>query len=69
MKKIYEMAKHIRGRGKLPTDQWGQVLSVDDLMVWFGLNELLNEEEQELMKIELAAMVETESFIDRLNSN
>lgn len=65
MRKIYEIAKHIRTKGKLPTDRWGQILGVEDLMVWFGLNERLNEQEQDLMKIELAVMIETEGFIEQ----
>jgi len=65
MRNIHEIAKHIKNNGKLPVDRWGQILEVDDLMVWFGLNEKLTDEEQEQMKIELAVMVETERFIQQ----
>ncbi len=56
----------IRRRGKLPTDQFGQILPVGDLMRWFGLTESLTRPEQLRMKEELAAMVEAELAVERL---
>ena len=56
----------IRRQGKLPTDQFGQILPVGDLMGWFGLTESLTRSEQLRMKEELAAMVEAELAVDRL---
>ena len=56
----------IREQGSLPTDQFGQVLSPDDLLVWFGLNECLTRAEQYIIKEELAAMVDTELAMDKL---
>ncbi|MCD4651297.1 MAG: hypothetical protein K8S56_05865 [Candidatus Cloacimonetes bacterium] len=56
----------IREQGSLPTDQFGQVLSPDDLLVWFGLNECLTQAEQYIIKEELAAMVDTELAMDKL---
>ena len=56
----------IRRRGKLPTDQFGQILPVGDLMGWFGLTESLTRPEQLRMKEELAAMVEAELAVERL---
>ncbi len=56
----------IRRQGKLPTDQFGQILPVDDLMGWFGLTESLTRAEQLGMKKELAAMVEAELAVERL---
>ncbi len=66
---IYKLRKIIdliRRQGKLPTDQFGQILPVDDLMGWFGLTECLTRAEQLGMKKELAAMVEAELAAERL---
>jgi len=43
----------IRNQGKLPTDEFGQILSVDDLMGWFGLSECLTIDEQPYIEREL----------------
>ena len=56
----------IRRQGKLPTDQFGQILSVDQLMGWFGLKECLTRWEQLHIEKELAAMVEAEQSIEKL---
>jgi hypothetical protein len=56
----------IRSQGKLPCDQWGNTLSPDDLLVWFGLKNDLTPEEQREVKRELAALVEAEALMDRL---
>ena len=56
----------IRRQGKLPTDQFGQILPVDDLMGWFGLAESLNRAEQLCMKKEFDAMVEAELAVESL---
>ncbi len=56
----------IRRQGKLPTDQFGQILPVGDLMGWFGLTESLTRPEQWRMKEEFAAMVEAELAVERL---
>ena len=63
LRKIMEM---IRGRGKLPTDEFGQILSVDELMGWFGLKECLTRWEQLHIEKELAALVEAELAVERL---
>ncbi len=66
---IYKLRKIIdliRRQGKLPTDQFGQILPVDDLMGWFGLTESLTRTEQLGIKKELAAMVEAELAVERL---
>ena len=56
----------IREQGRLPTDQFGQVLSPDVILVWFGLNECLTLAEQYIIKEELAAMVDAELAMDKL---
>ena len=58
----------IRQKGKLPTDPSGEILSPDELVIWFGLNECLTKAEQHIIKEELAAMVETEVAIDKIKS-
>ena len=55
----------IRRQGPLPTDPHGEILSVDDLLAWYGLKETLSPAEQRQMKIELAAMAESQRFMER----
>jgi hypothetical protein len=62
-RKVIEL---IRSHGKLPADEFGQILSVDDLMGWFGLSECLTRAEQLCIREELAAMVEAELAVERL---
>ena len=64
--KVRSIIELVRSQGKLPTDAYGQVLSVDDLMGWFGLTERLTAGEQLYMRKELAAMVEAELAVERL---
>ncbi|NQV33486.1 MAG: hypothetical protein HQ515_12405 [Phycisphaeraceae bacterium] len=63
-----DIINHIRSKGRLPTDQDGQVLPVNDLLVWFELNKRLNQEEQEHMKRELGLLIESQFFMDQLGS-
>jgi len=67
--KIRSIVEWIRAKGRLPTDAYGQVLSVDDLMGWFGLDECLTPGEQLYMRKQLVAMVEAESSLDELKSS
>ena len=64
--KIRRIVEWIRANGRLPTDAYGEVLSPDDLIGWFGLNEVLTVDEQEYMRKELAAMVEAELSLENL---
>ncbi len=64
--KIRRIVEWIRANGRLPTDAYGEVLSPDDLIGWFGLNEVLTADEQEYMRKELAAMVEAELSLEGL---
>ena len=61
-----DIVDHIRKQGKLPTDQFGQILPVKDLMSWFELDKCLNASEQEIIKKELAALVEAEEAMEKL---
>ena len=66
---VYELkavVEHVRNQGPLPRDQWGEVLSGDDLLAWFGLTEVLTAHEQSHVKKELALMVEAEALMDRV---
>ena len=56
----------IRNQGRLPMDEFGQILSVDDLMGWFGLNECLTVDEQLYIERELKGIIEAESTVLRL---
>ena len=64
--KLESIMKMVRDQGGLPTDQWGDVLDGDDLLVWFGMDGVLTAEEKTLVKMELAAMAEAEACMDRL---
>ena len=64
--KIWNIVNLIRRQGKLPTDQFGQILPVDDLLVWFGLDECLSRYEQEYVKQELAALAEAQLAVEEI---
>lgn len=56
---------HILKNGRLPTDQFGQILSPEELLAWFRLDERLSEYEQAVIKVELMQMIEAESLMDK----
>ena len=64
--KVRKIIEWIRTQGKLPKDAYGQVLSVDDLMGWFGLNGCLTGDEQLYIRNELAAMIEAELALEEI---
>jgi hypothetical protein len=64
--KLRAIMDYVRGHGRLPTDRFGEVLSPDDMLVWFGLRNVLTVEEQYQVKAELASMAEAEAFMDQL---
>lgn len=64
--KVWNILDFIRGRGKLPTDQFGQILAADDLMVWFGVAERLSAEEKRYVRLELAAMSDAQQTLEEL---
>ena len=64
--KLRKVMDWIRNQGRLPTDEFGQVLSVDDLMGWFGLNECLTVDEQLHIERELKGIIEAESTVLQL---
>ena len=63
---IQSILEFIRRQGRLPTDQFGEVLGVDDLVGWFGLDGCLSREEMRWLKTELAAMAEMQAALDQL---
>ncbi len=64
--KLRKVMDWIRNQGRLPTDEFGQIIPVDDLMGWFGLNECLTVDEQLYIERELKGIIEAESTVLRL---
>ena len=64
--KIRHILEFIRRQSTLPVDQYGQVLSAGELLVWFGLNECLTVDELSYIENELAGMIEAEMVVERL---
>ena len=64
--KLRRIVDWIRNQGRLPTDEFGHILSVDDLMGWFGLNECLTVDEQLYIERELKGIIEADSTVLRL---
>ena len=64
--KIRGVLDFIRRQGKLPTDQFGQVLSTDNILGWFNLRECLTLDEQAYIEKELTGMVEAQCALERL---
>jgi len=56
----------IRKQGKLPTDQFGQILPVNDLMSWFELDKCLDASEQETIREELTGLVDAEEAMEKI---
>ena len=56
-------------KGELPTDQYGQYLKPEDMIVWFGLENKLDGIEKIYIKNELKRMIECELFALELESD
>ena len=67
--KVRRIMEWIRSQGKLPTNAYGQILSVNDLMGWFGLTEFLTKGEQIYMYKELSDMIEAELSLEKLRES
>jgi hypothetical protein len=65
-RKVWSILEFIRGQGKLPTDQFGQILSVDNLMAWFDLEDSLTPEESRQVRLELSVMAEAQQTLEEL---
>ncbi len=66
--KKYKIVDFIRSKGKLPTDQYGQFLKPDDMIVWFGLEDKLNHIERGHIKREIKKLMDSELFMLGLES-
>ncbi|HBG27628.1 MAG: hypothetical protein A2Y10_15680 [Planctomycetes bacterium GWF2_41_51] len=64
--KKQDIVSFIRRQGRLPTDQFGQILPAGDLLLWFELDKCLTRLEQEIIKKELAAMAEAQDALEKL---
>ena len=64
--KLRKIVDWIRSQGKLPTDPFGQILSVDELMGWLGLSDCLTIDEQLHIERELKGIIEAESTVAQL---
>ena len=60
--KKFKIVDYIRSKGKLPTDQYGQYLNLDDMLVWFGLVNRLDQLEKEYIKREIKKLIDSELF-------
>lgn len=63
-----KIVEFIKGKGALPVDQYGQYLNLDDMIVWYGLEDKLNDIERKHIKRELKKMIEGDLFMIRLES-
>ena len=68
MYKIRVIVEYIRSKGGLPTDEFGNIVATDDVMVWFDLKQMLDVDEQRLMKSEIRLMAEAQLLADQLRS-
>ena len=64
--KIQGIVDYIRRQGKLPEDQFGELLSVDDILGWYGLDELLDSDERRALEREIHLLAEAQRFLDRM---
>ena len=67
--KLKAIVEYIRRQGRLPEDQFGNVLPPADILVLCGLNDLLSVGEQRMVRRELEALVDAQIVIDQLKAN
>ena len=60
-----EILEYIRRQGGLPVDGTGRTLSPDEVLVWFGLDELLAPGEKRQLMQEISAMTEAKALVER----
>ena len=65
-RKVYSILDFIRRQGRLPTDPFDQILAVDDLLSWFGLDECLSAGERRQLRLELGVMAEAQQALEEL---
>ena len=64
--KLRAIIDFIRKQGRLPADAFGNTVAVDEMLAWYGLNDVLSVDEQRVIKRELAAMADAQIVIDQL---
>ena len=64
--KLRKIIDWVRSQGKLPTDQFDQILPVYDLMGWFGLSDCLTIDEQLYIERELKGIIEAELAVEKM---
>ena len=64
--KLQAVLRHVRSRGPLPTDAFGNTLSPEELIVWYELDACLNQEERALVARELAFLIDAEAVANHL---
>ena len=64
--KLRKIMDWVRSQGRLPADQFDQILSVNDLMGWFGLSDCLTIDEQLYIERELKGIIEAELAVERI---
>ena len=67
--KIRYVLDFIRRQGRLPTDEYGQLLSADDMVAWFGLKDCLTLDELSYIERELVGIIEAERAVQRLRQS
>ena len=65
-RKVQNILDFVRRQGQLPTDQFGQILPVEDLMSWFGLDGRLSPAEKRQIRLQLALMAEAQQTLEEL---
>ncbi len=64
--KLRKIMDWIRNQGRLPTDEFGQILPIDDLMGWFRLSDCLTIDEQLYIERELKGIIEAELAVEKI---
>jgi hypothetical protein len=64
--KIRAIIDHVRSHGGLPTDQFSNILEPDEVLAWFGLNQLLCPEEQRVVRTEIRLLAEAQLLAGQL---
>lgn len=64
--KIRAIVDHIRSHGGLPTDDFGNIREMNEIIAWFGLTKLLSQEEELVLKHELRMITEAQLLTDQL---
>lgn len=65
--KIQNILEYIRQKGRLPTDQFDQILSAEDILGWYGLEDLLDAEERLQIKREIESLIDAQILVEQIN--